>query len=397
VKNVVVIGGSLAGLSAARALRNQGFDGRLSILSAEFHRPYDRPPLSKSFLAGTASESDIALEAEGENLDADWRFGVTATALTPSSSSIDLSDGTTLAADGIVIATGATPRQLSADSLAGVHVLRTLDDAVALRRELLPGARLVVVGAGFIGAEVASTARNLGLDVTVIEAAPAPLIGALGAEMGAVVSALHTDHGVRLLCGEGVARLVGGERVEGVVLTDGRTVPADVVLVGVGVRPNTEWLSGSGLNTSNGVLCDAYGATGIPNVVAVGDCATWFDPLLGEHHRLEHWTGARERSAIAVRSLLSGGADCRSSRPPYFWSDQYGLTIQMAGHTRGADSVRVEEGSVDDRDFLTIYRRGDEPVAVLALGRGKSFMRWRRQLASRTLNSSAVSQSVPTA
>jgi NADPH-dependent 2,4-dienoyl-CoA reductase/sulfur reductase-like enzyme len=390
MKSIAIVGGSLAGLSTARALRNQGFDGRLVIVGAELHRPYDRPPLSKSFLAGTSTLADIALEAEDENLDADWRFGITATRLDPSGGRLELSDDSLLAADGIVLATGATPRQLAGTAgLAGVHVLRSLDDAVALRADLTPGARLAVVGAGFIGAEVASTARGLGLDVTVIEAAPTPLAGPLGTEMGAVVSGLHADHGVRLLCGVGVNGLAGTERVTGVQLADGRTIAADVVLVGVGVRPNTEWLIGSGLDTGNGVLCNAYGATEFSPVVAVGDCATWYDPTLGQHHRLEHWTGARERGAIVAATLLSGGTEFKTGRPPYFWSDQYGLTIQLAGHIRGADSVQVEEGSTADREFLAVYRQGSEPVAVLAIGHGKSFMRWRRQLATQTATTAA--------
>lgn len=385
MKTIAVIGGSLAGLSAARALRSQEFDGRLIIVSGELHRPYDRPPLSKTFLAGTADEADIALESDDEDLDADWRFGVSATALDPSGREIELTDGTALVADGVVLATGASPRRLRGSSkLAGVHVLRTLDDARALRADLTSSARLVVVGAGFIGAEVASTARGLGLEVTVIEAAQSPLAGPLGAEMGSVVSSLHSDHGVKLLCGVGVNGLTGTDRVTGVELADGRVIDADVVLMGVGVRPNTDWLAGCGLDAGNGVACNAYGATELDNVVAVGDCATWYDPSLGAHHRLEHWTGARERGAIAVATLLSGGTDFRTGRPPYFWSDQYGLTIQLAGHVRDADSVVVEEGSTVDRDFLAVYRQGSDPVAVLAIGHGKSFMRWRRQLATAT-------------
>jgi len=383
VRTVAVVGGSLAGLSAVRALRRQGFDGRVIVIGAEPHRPYDRPPLSKEFLAGLVTEQDIALEADDEELDAEWRFGVTATALHPRSRQVDLSDGTSVTVDGVVIATGAEPRLLpGVENHAGVHVLRTLDDARALRRDLRPGARLVVVGAGFVGAEVAATARGLGIDVTVVEAAPAPLAGPLGPEMGAVVSSLHADHGVTLLCGAGVEGLTGNGRVDGVTLADGRTVPADVVLVGVGVRPNVGWLSGSGLDLSDGVRCDAFGATDLPNVVAVGDCATWYEPVLGRHHRVEHWTGAQERGATAVATLLSGGTEARTTRPPYFWSDQYGLRIQLTGHVHGYESVVVEEGSPDARDFLAVYRRQSEPVAVLAMNHGKSFMRWRRQLAA---------------
>jgi NADPH-dependent 2,4-dienoyl-CoA reductase/sulfur reductase-like enzyme len=170
-------------------------------------------------------------------------------------------------------------------------------------------------------------------------------------------------------------------RVTGVRLADGRTVPADVVLVGVGVRPDVDWLVGSGLHIADGVRCDDIGVTDIPDVVAVGDCATWFEPSLGVHHRLEHWTAARERGAIAAAALLSRGADRRRGRPPYFWSDQYGVRIQMTGHSAGSDSVEIEEGSAATRDFLAVYRRGGEPVAALALGQGKSFVRWRRYFA----------------
>jgi NADPH-dependent 2,4-dienoyl-CoA reductase/sulfur reductase-like enzyme len=382
VKRVAVVGGSLAGLSAARALRKQGYDAGLVLISDETRPPYDRPPLSKSFLAGEVTEAEIGLLNAGETLDADWRTGVAATGLHPSRGTVALSDGAELAVDAVVIATGARPRLPWPQLPDGVQALRTLDDALALRARLRPGARLVVVGAGFIGAEVAATARALGLDVTVVEALPTPLSAALGTEFGAVVAGLHTAHGVRLLCGVGVSRLIGHQQVEAVELADGRTVPADVVLLGVGVQPNVEWLAGSGLTIANGVRCDAYGATGLPNVVAVGDCASWYEPELGAHHRLEHWTGARERAAIAASSLLSGGQQKVSDRPPYFWSDQYGITVQLAGRTAGADSVTVEEGSAADYDFLAVYRRGGRPIAVLALGHGRSFMRWRKQLAA---------------
>ena len=391
MRALAIIGGSLAGLSTARALRGQGFAGVLSVVSDEPHRPYDRPPLSKGFLTGELSEADLALESETEDLGADWRRGVRATGLDPSARRVELSDGSGLVVDGVVIATGATPRTLWPQPPRGVHVLRTLDDARTLREELVPGARVAVVGAGFIGAEVASTARGLGLDVTVIEAAPTALAGPLGPQMGLVVSSLHADHGVRLLCGVGVVGLRGDGpvdartgptgRVTGIELADGRIIDADVVVVGVGVRPDVDWLIGTGLNIANGVVCDDVGATGIPEVVAVGDCATWFEPALGVHHRLEHWTGARERGAIVSAALLSGGTDRRTGRPPYFWSDQYGVKIQMAGHSRGADTVEIEEGSAGARDFLAVYRRDGEAVAVLAMGHATSFTRWRRHLA----------------
>ncbi|MDX2823704.1 NAD(P)/FAD-dependent oxidoreductase [Streptomyces ipomoeae] len=386
MRTVAVVGASLAGLSAARSLRKQGYDGRLVVVGDELHRPYDRPPLSKEFLAGTLGEADLALETDDEDLRAEWLLGVRATGLDRADRAVRLSDGRELRADGIVIATGAAARTLpGSEGLAGVHTLRTLDDARALRDELAQGGRLVVIGGGFIGAEVASTTYALGVDVTVVEAAPTPLAGPLGAEMGAVVSALHADHGVRLLCGVGVKGLSGERRVDAVLLEDGRSLPADIVVVGVGARPCVEWLAGSGVTLDNGVKCGADGRTSLAGVVAVGDCANWYDPRTGSHRRVEHWTGARERPDAAVATLLAGGAvEPGVPKPPYFWSDQYGVKIQFAGHATGADSVTVEEGTPDDRDVLAVYRCAGRPVAVLGMNQPRLFTRWRKQLALAT-------------
>ena len=377
-----MVGASLAGLSAARSLRKQGYDGRLVLIGDEPHRPYDRPPLSKEFLAGTIGEADLVLETDGEDLGAEWLLGARATGLDATRRAVRLADGAEVRADGIVIATGAAARSLpGSEGLSGVHTLRTLDDARALRAELARGGRLVVIGGGFIGAEVASTAYALGLDVTVIEAAPTPLAGPLGETMGAIVSGLHADHGVRLLCGVGVKGLSGERQVEAVLLDDGRTVPADIVVVGVGARPCVEWLHGSGVELDNGVKCGADGRTSLAGVVAVGDCANWYDPRAGAHRRVEHWTGARERPDAAIATLLAGGAvEPGVPRPPYFWSDQYGVKIQFAGHAAGADSVTVEEGAADDRNVLAVYRRAGTPVAVLGMNQPRLFMRWRKQL-----------------
>jgi len=379
-----VVGASLAGLSAARSLRKQGYDGRLVVIGDETHRPYDRPPLSKEFLAGTIGEADLVLETDDEDLQAEWLLGARATGLDRTERALRLADGSRLRADGIVIATGAAARKLpGAEGLSGVHTLRTLDDARALRDELARGGRLVVIGGGFIGAEVASTAYALGLDVTVIEAAPTPLAGPLGETMGAIVSALHTDHGVRLLCGVGVKGLSGERQVDAVLMEDGRSLPADIVVVGVGARPCVEWLEGSGVALDNGVKCGADGRTSLAGVVAVGDCANWYDPRAGAHRRVEHWTGARERPDAAIATLLAGGAvEPGVPRPPYFWSDQYGVKIQFAGHAAGADSVTVEEGAADDRNVLAVYRRAGQPVAVLGMNQPRLFTRWRKQLSA---------------
>ncbi|GII28991.1 NAD(P)/FAD-dependent oxidoreductase [Planotetraspora mira] len=383
MRSVAIVGASLAGLYTARALRDQGFDGTLTIIGSERHRPYDRPPLSKEFLAGRITEADLALETEDEDLGAEWRLGVRASGLDRHDRRVLLADGTSIAADGVVVATGATARSLPGDSpsLRGVHTLRSLDDALALRADLVTGRRLVVIGAGFIGAEVASTARDLGLGVTIVETAPAPLARALGGEMGTALGALHEDRGVRLICGVAVQALTGDDRVDGVLLADGRRLDADVVLVGIGARPETGWLEGSGVDLGDGVLCDSGGGTSVPGVVAVGDCASWFDPGLGHHHRVEHWTGAVQRPTVAAATLLSGGtAPAPPQAPPYLWSDQYGMRIQFAGHTRPGDSVTVEEGDVAARSFLAVYRREDRPVAVLGVDQVRQFTRWRRRL-----------------
>ncbi|WP_145885397.1 MULTISPECIES: NAD(P)/FAD-dependent oxidoreductase [unclassified Streptomyces] len=381
MRTVAVVGASLAGLSAARALRERGYDGRLVVIGDEPHRPYDRPPLSKEFLAGAIGEGDLALERDDEELGAEWVLGVRATGLDRTERAVRLADGREIRADGVVVATGAAARTLpGTDGLAGVHVLRTVDDARALRDDLARGGRLVVIGGGFIGAEVASTAYALGLDVTVIEAAPTPLAAPLGEVMGGVVSALHADHGVRLLCGVGVKGLSGERRVDAVLLEDGRSVPADTVVVGVGARPCVDWLEGSGVALDNGVKCGADGRTSVAGVVAVGDCANWYDPRTGIHRRVEHWTGALERPAAAVATLLAHGAtEPGVPRPPYFWSDQYGVKIQFVGHAAGADSVTVEEGSTDDRSFLAVYRRAGRPVAALGMNQPRLFTRWRKQ------------------
>ncbi|WP_406730322.1 NAD(P)/FAD-dependent oxidoreductase [Streptomyces sp. NBC_01794] len=386
MRTVAVVGASLAGLSAARSLRKQGYDGRLVVIGDEPHRPYDRPPLSKEFLAGAIGEADLALETDGEDLQAEWLLGMRAAGFDPGDRALKLADGRSVRADGVVIATGATARMLpGGDGLAGVHTLRTLDDARALRADLAEGGRLVVIGGGFIGAEVASTAYGLGLDVTVVEAAPTPLAGPLGELMGGVVSTLHADHGVRLLCGVGVKGLSGTARVEAVLLEDGRRLPADTVVVGVGARPCVEWLDGCGVVLDNGVKCGADGRTSVSGLVAVGDCASWYDPVAGVHRRVEHWTGARERPDAAVAALLSGGAATPGvPKPPYFWSDQYGVRIQFAGHSAGADSVTVEEGLPDDRSFLAVYRRSGHPVAVLGMNQPRLFTRWRKQLSAST-------------
>lgn len=391
MNRIVVAGGGLAGISTARGLRKLGYAGELTIVGAERHRSYDRPPLSKEFLAGTVDVADISLELPGEDLGLRWRLGVAAVSLGPTRE-VGLSDGSRLPADGVVVATGAVPRWLPAGRQlpAGVHVLRTLEDSTALRADLRAGGRLAVVGAGFIGAEVASTASRLGLRVDVVEVDPVPLRFALGEQMGAAVAALHERNGVRLHCGVGVSGLLGTGRVSGVALADGREVTAGTVVIGIGVTPATDWLRSSGIDVgSDGVRCDAAGATSLPGVVAVGDCSTWLDPATGRHERIEHWTAARDRGVVAAATLLGvTPPKPRHGGLPYFWSDQYGKRIQFAG--RICPDVDVEEGSIDAGSFLAVYRRDGTPVGVLGMDRPRAFVAWRRRLAAPPIGGQAT-------
>ncbi|QTD97240.1 NAD(P)/FAD-dependent oxidoreductase [Streptomyces cyanogenus] len=383
MRTVTIVGASLAGLHAARELRAQGFDGRLVIVGEEPHHPYDRPPLSKDFLTGRADESRLALTDADETagLDAEWLLGVRARGLDTRGRTVVLDDGRTVSTDGVVIATGAAARRLPGDSPAGIHTLRTLDDARALRADLSRGPRrVVVIGGGFIGAETASSCARLGHEVTVVEAAPLPLVPQLGAPMAAVCAALHRRGGVELVTGTGVAGLRGTTAVTGVDLTDGRALPADLVIVGIGAVPNTAWLAGSTLALHDGVLCDDGCVTALPQVVAVGDVAR-----VGGA-RTEHWTSATEQPRVAVTNLLAGHTRTTARPLPYFWSDQYDSRIQFAGRYREGDTVQVTEGEITDdgapgeSGFLARYERDGRTVAVLGVDRPRAFMRARREL-----------------
>jgi NADPH-dependent 2,4-dienoyl-CoA reductase/sulfur reductase-like enzyme len=384
---VVVVGASLAGLSALETLRQEGFDGDLIAVGAETHLPYDRPPLSKQVLQGQWEPEKTVLRDEGQYdaLGVSWHLGRRATGLDPVARTVTLDDGEPLAYDGLVIATGAIPRWLPGSrELAGVHVLRTLDECLALRAELETASRLCVVGAGFIGAEVAASDRVRGVDVTVLEALPAPLARAFPAELGAACAALHLDQGVDLRCGVTVAGFEGNDRVTGVRLGDGPVVDADVVVVGIGVVPETGWLEASGLTLDNGVVCDSTCATSAPGVVAAGDIARWPNNLFGETMRVEHWSNAVEQGAAAAKRLLAA---------PYFWSDQYDTKIQFLGRCLPTDEVRVVDGSIEEGRFVALFGRDGRLMGALAFNRPRLLMGYRKLLAAKTSFDDAIAHS----
>jgi NADPH-dependent 2,4-dienoyl-CoA reductase/sulfur reductase-like enzyme len=383
LRNIVVVGANVAGLGAIGALRSAGYDGRLTLVGDEPHLPYNRPPLSKDVLAGAAAPESTALVQPDrlDRLDVELMLGAHATALDLHEQAVEV-DGRRLSFDGLIVATGSSPRRLpELERLAGVHVLRTLDDAVVLRNALEHARRLVIVGAGFIGAEVASTARGLGVDVTIVELANDPLAQALGPAMGGLCAGLHADHGVALRCGVTVSRVEGNGRVERVVLSDGTTLDTDVLLVAVGVKPNTDWLEGSGLELRNGVVCDATLNAGHPAVYAAGDVARWHNDLFGREMRVEHWTNADEQGVHAAESLLAGAAAHPFLGLNYVWSDQYGLRIQFAGTV--ADDVEVVDGSIDDRRLLAWYRHEGTIVGAVGIDSPKLLAKSRRLIRQR--------------
>ncbi len=400
MKTVVVVGASLAGLRAAEELRRLEFDGRLVVVGAEPHLPYDRPPLSKELLAGDWTVEQVALRRQGfDDLDVEWRLGAAATAFDAAGRTVTLAEGEVLAFDGCVLATGATPRVLpDTPALDGIHLLRSLDDCLALRADLDRSPRVVVVGAGFIGAEVAATCRRRHLDVTVLEALPSPMVRGLGPMLGDVLGEMHRDHGVDLRTGVGVAGFEGGDRVERVRLDDGSTIDADVVVVGVGVVPATTWLEGSGLTIDNGIVCDET-LLAAPGITAAGDVCRWPNPLFdGEPMRLEHWTNASEQGVAVAARLVANDAEAVPFAPvPFVWSDQYETKIQVAGHVRGDDRIEVVDGSLEERKFVAAVGRNGRLVGAVAFSRPRVLMQYRRLIAERSGFDEAVQAVTQTA
>jgi 3-phenylpropionate/trans-cinnamate dioxygenase ferredoxin reductase subunit len=367
---VVVVGASAAGISVAETLRRDGFEGPVTLIGDENALPYDRPPLSKEVLAGRWSEDRLELRDREKiaDLEIDLRLGMRAEAVDTATRTVDLSDGSRVDYRDLVVATGVRPRRLPrTEGVAGVHVLRTLDDARRLRADLSGNPRLVIVGAGFLGAEVAAVASAAGASVTLVSDVDAPLADVLGAELGRLLIGVHAEHGVRIRTGVRVTGIETDDgRATGVRLADGSALPADVVLVSIGSIPNTEWLASSGIPIGNGVLCDEY-CRAAPHVWAAGDVASWHHAAMGERVRIEHRTNAAEQGMAVARNILAGDNPLPFVPVPYVWSDQYDLKIQIYGVPRGADSFTVTEGSLEDRKLVAVYGKDGHARAAVGI------------------------------
>jgi 3-phenylpropionate/trans-cinnamate dioxygenase ferredoxin reductase subunit len=378
---LVIVGASLAGLRAAQAIRRAEYDGDVVVVGDEEHLPYTRPPLSKELLAGVQEPEQTALP--GRDLDVDWRLGATAVDLDPSAHELTLEGGERLRYSKLLIATGARPRHWPGDpiGLEGVHTLRDLDDALALRAALTNGSpRLAVVGAGFIGCEVAATARKLGVEVTVVDIAPQPM-PALGEEIGARCAELHRAHGVELRLGVGVDGFEGDGHLEAIRLADGTRVEADLAVVALGAIPNTDWLIESGLELQPGVVCDAtLAARDAQDVFAAGDAAAWPHPMAdGGTIRIEHWTNAAEQGAAAGRNMV--GERKPYEAVPYFWSDQYDVKIQAVGLAARAERVEIIESAPDGERWVAAGIRDGRMVSAIGWNAMRRLAFYRGRLA----------------
>jgi NADPH-dependent 2,4-dienoyl-CoA reductase/sulfur reductase-like enzyme len=393
MRRIVVVGASIAGVHAAEALRAEGFDGQLTLVGAEETLPYDRPPLSKSALTGPPSQADLLLRPPDWYTEQgiDLLLGHAARQLDVGSRSVRLADGTALEYDGLVLATGSlarTPAGIAGD-VAAILQLRTASDSAQLQARLISGSHLVVIGAGFIGLEVAASARSLGVEVTVVEIGPAPLAAVLGAEVGEWFARLHARHGVSIRCRESVLAVEADGPRHRVHLDTGEVLTADTVIAGVGAVPATAWLRDSGLDLEGGgVVCDGHLRTPAPGVVAAGDIALWPNDLFGERMRVEHWTTAVEQGRIAALTLLGVDAEPYVG-PPYFWTDQFEAGTRTIGRLAGADRIGVQQ--LDESSLVAIYGRGGMLRGAVCVNSPRALLACRRAVVQRMPWSDAVS------
>jgi NADPH-dependent 2,4-dienoyl-CoA reductase/sulfur reductase-like enzyme len=384
---VVIVGAGLAAVRTAEGLRTAGYGGAITIVGEEQHLPYDRPPLSKQLLRSEVSDVSLQPREFYDGQDITVRLGSSATAVDTAAKAVRLADGAVLGYEELVIATGLVPRRIPEfPDLDGIRVLRSFDQSLALRRDAAAARRAVVIGAGFIGCEVAASMRGLGLDVVLVEPQAAPLASVLGERIGDLVARLHRSQGVVVRTGVGVAEIRcsrsgqtgGGGRVDTVALTDGDECRADLVVVGIGSHPATGWLSSSGIVVDNGVLCDASGRTSAAHVWALGDVASWQDPA-GHHRRVEHWSNVGEQARVMVPAML--GQDVAPKVVvPYFWSDQYDIKIQCLGAPAATDTVHLAED--DGRRFLAFYEHDGTVTGVVGAGMPAKVMKNRAKIAA---------------
>ncbi|MDI1480283.1 FAD-dependent oxidoreductase [Polyangium sp. y55x31] len=394
--SVLVVGASAAGLSVAEALRREGFAGRVTLLGAERHLPYDRPPLSKKVLSGAFKPEQTLLRPESAlaKLDVEFVLGDPAIRLDAAAREVTTASGRSLRADVIVLATGLEVRRLPGqEAWAGVHVLRTVDDTLALRADLLTGPRVVVAGDGVLGTEIAATARGMGLEVTVVGPQSAPLASQLGLQVGGYLAKLHTDQGVALRLGIGVQELCGAEgRVTGVRLANGEVLPADVVVVAIGSRPAIGWLAGSGLTLADGIVCDSR-CQAAAGIYAVGDVAWWHHEGLGTGVRLENRTNAVEQAMAVAANIL--GKDRPYTPVPYFWTDQYDAKIQVHGFVPADAEVAIVEGDPALRQFVALYGSRGKVTGVLGWNMVKQTRQHRQHVVDGTAWDAVRALAVP--
>ncbi len=368
----VIVGANAAGDSAAQTLRKEGFDGRIILISGEPDRPYDRPPLSKEFLRGEKEQEKVFFKSAEfyQEQDIDLRLGVVATRLDPADKAVELDTGETLKCDKLLLSTGGRVRRLNIPGidLEGVYYLRTLRDSQRLAQAIDKSKRAVVVGAGFIGSEVAASFRMKGLEVTLVELQPMPLRNSLGDELGAIYADIHRSQGIDLQLQKGISEIKGHRKVEQVITTSGSPIECDLVVVGVGIAPETGLVEDTAIAVDNGILIDEFCQTSLPGIYAAGDVANWRHPDLGYRLRVEHWDNALNQGAAAARSML--GNKEPYSPVPYFWSDQYDLNLQYIGHATQWDKI-VYRGDPKDQKFSAFFLRDEMVLAALAVNRFK--------------------------
>jgi 3-phenylpropionate/trans-cinnamate dioxygenase ferredoxin reductase subunit len=376
---IVIVGGGLAAARTAEQLRRSEYTGPITIVSDEDHLPYDRPPLSKEVLRAETDDVTLKPAEFYDEQNITMLLGKAARSVDVDAKTLTLVDGGLIAYDELIIATGLVPKRIpSFPNLPGIHVLRSFDESLALRKEAGSARRAVVVGAGFIGCEVAASLRKLDVDVVLVEPQPQPLASVLGEQIGELVARLHRAEGVDVRCGVGVSDVSGADRVEKVVLGDGTELDVDLVVVGIGSRPATSWLEGSGIEVDNGVVCDTHGRASAPHVWAIGDVASWRHTL-GHQVRVEHWSNVADQARALVPAMLGQDAP-ESVTVPYFWSDQYDVKIQCLGEPEATDIVHVVED--DGRKFLAFYERDGVVAGVVGGGMPGKVMKVRSKIAA---------------